>query len=409
MSTLPPWTMLFLALLLLGGVVAWVVQRGLKPQAHHSAESVVPEDLQWQTHRRIQQQHLTDLDTSLAEGRLNAQQHTAARDELLRHLLADAAHANTAAPAAPAFSWGWLVVVLIVLTGLSYWQLGASQTWWPLPLSQRVQISATTTEQLTEQTRQWQEATHQRPNDALAWLTLARLHAAQNAHLQAEQALAKVLALSPEPDLWIERAQMKALGAGGVYAGEPWQWIQNVLRAQPQHLNALVLAGSAALSEQRHAAAQSYWQQALALVPAESEAAQSLQQALAQSADKEQPKAQSQSLDRPLIQGEVRVSAQVQSQLGLGATLFVYAMAEEGTRRPVAIWRGTPTAWPVAFVLRDSMGMGASPLLSDLPQVKLVARISKTGTAQRQPDDWQVELSGVKTGVQGVVLNISAR
>jgi cytochrome c-type biogenesis protein CcmH len=55
------------------------------------------------------------------------------------------------------------------------------------------------------------------------------------------------------------------------------------------------------------------------------------------------------------------------------------------------------------------MGMGAPPLLSDLAQVRLVARISQTGSAQKQADDWQVELPGVKTGVQGVVLQFTAR
>jgi cytochrome c-type biogenesis protein CcmH len=288
-------------------------------------------------------------------------------------------------------------------------------------LSQRVKISATTPEQLAEQTRVWQEATQKRPDDAQAWLTLARLHAAQNAHAPAEQALARVLALSPEPDLWIERAQMKALSAGGVYTGEPWQWIQNVLRDQPQHLNALVLAGSAALSEKRHAAAQGYWQGALALVPADSEAGQSLQQALAQAAEMAAapaevaavaagalPAATAAGDTQPLIEGEVRVSPEVQSQIAAGATLFVYAMAEEGSRRPVAIWRGTPTSWPVRFALSDSMGMGAPPMLSDLKQVRLVARVSKTGSAQKQEGDLQVELAGVKTGVRGVVLNMTA-
>jgi cytochrome c-type biogenesis protein CcmH len=292
-------------------------------------------------------------------------------------------------------------------------------------LSQRVKISATTPEKLAEQTRVWQEATQKRPDDAQAWLTLARLHAAQNAHAPAEQALARVLALSPEPDLWIERAQMKALSAGGVYTGEPWQWIQNVLRDQPQHLNALVLAGSAALSEKRHAAAQGYWQRALALVPADSEAGQGLQQALAQAAEMAAAPAVLAAVGagalpaataataagdtQPLIEGEVRVSPEVQSQIAAGATLFVYAMAEEGSRRPVAIWRGTATSWPVRFALSDNMGMGAPPMLSDLKQVRLVARVSKTGAAQKQPDDFQVELPGVKTGVQGVVLSITGR
>ena len=434
MSFVPPWLALFLALLLLAVLAAWVLQRGLKSQTHASAGAALstPEDVQSQAHRRIQQQHLKDLDSALAEGRLNTAQHAAARDEALRHLLADATPMQASGhPVAPV-RWAWVVLALAVLSAVSYLQLGAPQTWWPVPLSQRVQIKTTTPEQLTEQTRVWQEATQKRPEDAQAWLTLARLHAAQNSHVPAEQALARVLALTPEPDLWIERAQMKALSAGGVYAGEPWQWIQDVLREQPQHLNALVLAGSAALSEKRHAAAQTYWQQALALVPAESEAAQGLQQALAQAGEMAKaaavstPAGQSDGAaalaspnaplsanapaagySRALIQGEVRVSAQVQSQIGSGATLFVYALAEDGARRPVAIWRGTPTAWPVPFALSDSMGMGAPPMLSDLKQVRLVARISKTGAAQKQPDDFQVELPGVKTGVQGVVLNIT--
>jgi len=190
-----------------------------------------------------------------------------------------------------------------------------------------------------------------------------------------------------------------------------------VLRVQPLHLNALVLAGSAALSENRHASALGYWQQALSLVPAESEAAEGLQQALARVADAQRSpqrvaantSAADRRVDRPLIEGEVRIAPALQSQIAAGATLFVYAVAEEGSRRPVAIWRGTPAAWPVRFALSDSMGMGAPPLLSELAQVRLVARISKTGSAQKQEGDWQVELPGVKAGVRGVVLEFTGR
>ena len=412
MSWLPPWLGLLWVLLLLGALAAWVLQRGLKTQ-----RQAVGTEQQAQTNRRIHQEHLADLDRALADGRLTSLQHQAARDELLRHLLDDAEQADAIPAAAVPGRWLWMVAVLVVLSGLSYLQLGSPQTWWPLPLSQRVQISATTPAQWAEQTRVWEQATQKRPEDAEAWLTLARLHAAQNAHALAEQALAKVLSLAPEPDLWIERAQMKALSAGGVYAGEPWQWIQNVLLEQPLHLNALVLAGSAALSEQRHADAQGYWQRALALVPADSDAAQGLQQALDKAQELQRsPRALAAAKDpvarpgnKPLIEGEVRISSALKSQIPVGATLFVYALAEEGARRPVAIWRGTPEVWPVQFALSDSMGMGAPPVLSELAQVRLVARISKTGSAQKQEGDWQVELPGVKTGMQGVVLNFAGR
>lgn len=418
MSMLPPWTFLLLLLLCMGAVLAWVLQRSLTRQTPQ-----LDEDIQSLANRRIHQQHLTDLDRALSEGRLDVQQHQSARDELLRHVLDDATRTSGVSSVGAPVSWHWMVAGLLVCSGLSYVQLGAPQTWWIAPLSQQVRISATTPDQLAEQTRVWLQATQKQPDNAKAWLTLARLYAAQNAHAPAEQALARVLALSPEPELWIERAQLKALSAGGVYAGEPWQWIQEVLRTQPQHLNALVLAGSAALSEKRHAAAQGYWQRALALVPVDSEAAQGLQQALAQAAGMAGemaaapgaaaagalPEPSATGDARPLIEGEVRVAPALQSQMAAGATLFVYAMAEEGSRRPVAIWRGTPTSWPVPFALSDSMGMGAPPVLSSLAQVRLVARLSKTGSAQKQEGDLQVELPGVKTGVRGVVLNITER
>ena len=150
-------------------------------------------------------------------------------------------------------------------------------------------------------------------------------------------------------------------------------------------------------------------------MPADSEAAQGLQQALAQAqAAAVAPSAAAQGTTladnaRPVIQGEVRLSPELQKHIATGSTLFVYALAEEGSRRPVAIWRGTPTSWPVRFALSDSMGMGAPPVLSSLAQVRLVARISQTGSAQKQAGDLQVELPGVKTGVQGVVLDITGR
>lgn len=200
-----------------------------------------------------------------------------------------------------------------------------------------------------------------------------------------------------------------------------------MLRGQHQHLNALVLAGSATLSENRHEAAQAYWQRALVLVPADSEAGQGLQQAMARAAEMAAAPAAVAAVEpavvavvgaetlsaataagdtQLLIEGKVHVPPEVQSQIAAGATLFVYAMAEERSRRPVAIWRGTPTAWTRRFALSDRTGMGAPPMLSGLKQVRLVARVSKTGLTQMQPDDFQVELPGVKTRVHGVVLNI---
>ena len=81
----------------------------------------MPADLQSQAHQRIVQQHLAELDQSLADGRLTVEQHATATDDWLRQVLDDAAPAAAQAPiAAPSrMLWAGLIALLLVLTGLS--------------------------------------------------------------------------------------------------------------------------------------------------------------------------------------------------------------------------------------------------------------------------------------------------
>jgi len=138
MSALPPWFWLLCALLLFSALAGWVLHRGIKKQVQ-----AVQGDVQAQSNRDIQRQHLAELDRSLAEGRLTSEQHAMARDELLLLVQGDVARATPSAvgPNVQVRLSG-LVLTLAVLSGLTYIKLGAPNTWWPLPLSQRVQITA---------------------------------------------------------------------------------------------------------------------------------------------------------------------------------------------------------------------------------------------------------------------------
>ena len=140
----------------------------------------MPADLQSQAHQRIVQQHLAEIDQSLAEGRLNAAQHAAARDDWLRQVLEDVAQTAKPPPiTAPSrMLWAGLIVLLVVLTGLSYGLLGTPQSWRSVPLSQQVQIQGTTSAQWSEQIQLWQQTTQTQPDNPKGWLMLARLHAA---------------------------------------------------------------------------------------------------------------------------------------------------------------------------------------------------------------------------------------
>ncbi len=123
MSDMPPWLGLGVSWLLLGALAAGVLWRGLKPQARaaQTAEGAVTgEDVQALANRRIQQQHLADLDRAVAEGRLGSAQYAAARDELMRHVLEDAAmpkSGGAAQPSATGGRWGVLAARLGLWSG----------------------------------------------------------------------------------------------------------------------------------------------------------------------------------------------------------------------------------------------------------------------------------------------------
>ena len=107
MSSLPPWLGLMGAGLLFGALAAGLLRYGLRKQAIEAASkssnssgisnnsnntsTITAQDVQAEAQRRIQQQHLADLAQAHQDGRLSDSQYAAARDELMRQVLADQA------------------------------------------------------------------------------------------------------------------------------------------------------------------------------------------------------------------------------------------------------------------------------------------------------------------------------
>ena len=252
------------------------------------------------------------------------------------------------------------------------------------------------------------------PNDAPSWVLLGRTYRNQNQYDEAIDAYNRAVALDTDDRLAIERVEVIAAKNGGQFAGEPWDVIRKILAKNPQHANALLLAGSASFSEGQFKQALAYWstlrsqladgsQEALAVDDALRAAAEKAGVELGAPAKKPDPLANAASS----ISGRVTVSDSIKAQANPTDVVFIYAHAEQGSPMPLAIMRTTVQALPLDFNLDDSTAMRSEAKLSSQSHVTVKARISKSGQAIPQPGDLIGTLPHVAVGAKQVKLTIS--
>jgi cytochrome c-type biogenesis protein CcmH len=86
--------------------------------------------------------------------------------------------------------------------------------------------------------------------------------------------------------------------------------------------------------------------------------------------------------------------------------LFVFARAVNGPPMPVSIVRATRKDLPFTFRLDDSTSPMPSRKLSDMDQVVIVARLSKSGRAAPESGDLEGMSEPVKPGTNGLTVII---
>jgi cytochrome c-type biogenesis protein CcmH len=415
-------------------VLAVALWRGSQQGARLAASQADAINNPAQANAAVYRDQLAELDREFVMGNLNYEELKAARDELSQRLLADvgaegladsaAAHAPTVSGAVlwhkPWLAIGLLVFVVPVSSMLMYSVLGEPAALDPLALKQGVDSSAEVTpEKLTEMAVALTRRLQDEPNSMEGWVMLGRVQRARGHFEEAAEAYGKALALSRDDNLSIERAEVLAQKNGGSFAGEPWLIIQRVLTADPHHLNALFLAGSASYAEMNFTTALRYWERAREVVPADSPDAPELDRAIAEARSKmglpaippravsaAETQASKAALAANSISGRVTLVKELQGLVAPTDTVFVYATPVAGSRMPVAIVRTTADKLPFDFVLDDSTAMNPSAKLSGMDEVTVRVRISKSGQAVAQPGDYGVSLTPVKPGSKGLNLMV---
>jgi len=228
----------------------------------------------------IYRDQLHELDADLAAGTLSKEQYQSARSELEGRVLDDSGTAEVvAAPSPGGRNWAIAAVIAVPLLTVSlYLMLGK-----PRALDSQHQTAGTNQEQeiTQEQINTMLDGLAQKlkakPDDVEGWTMLGRSYAQLSRYGDASAAYARAVALLPNnAQLLADYADVLAMNNGQSMQGEPEKIIQRALKANPDNIKALALAGTASFQRQEYRGAIEAWQKLLKLVPADSQIAQQI-------------------------------------------------------------------------------------------------------------------------------------
>lgn len=252
--------------------------------------------------------------------------------------------------------------------------------------------------------QRYQQLVVAQPRNASAWLGIAELQRKARQFAAARDAYEKAIELQAmDADAWADYADVRA-SLSSLSDAAVTQAIDAALRMNPQQPQALWLQASAAHGERRYADAVKGWQRLRAVLPDDSPDAAVIDANLAEDMRLNGPAliqagaapAMASTPASAEVRGMVELDPQLKTQVSPGMILFIYAKAEDSPA-PVAAYRSAVTTWPVNFVLNDSHAMMPARKLSMYPQVKLEARLSRSGQASSGPGDLQAEAVTVNT------------
>jgi cytochrome c-type biogenesis protein CcmH len=380
---------------------------------------------------QIARDHLADLVRQRDAGELSDEEFRQGKRDLELALAQDLEGAPAAALVDDATSSGrgrWALVVSALLVPLItvplYFRLGSPELIVQPPGSPAVIAGhgeageLPPIEELVKQLRARMEAN---PSNAEGWFLLGRTYMRLEDYPQAVYAFEKLVELIPDQAVaLLALADALTMRDGRPIGERAVGLLQSALELDPESSTALWLLGSAAMDHGDNAAAIEYWQRAYPLLaeepamqfelgrmireaggetPEQAAAAAPAAPAVATPAPGPAPAAGSE--PAPAGEGivvEVALAPPLLEQLAPSDTVFVLARAVEGPPMPLAVARLSAEDLPLRVTLTDGMAMMAGMQLSAFDQVRVSARVSKSGQAGLQAGDLYAEDVVVSSG-----------
>jgi len=258
----------------------------------------------------------------------------------------------------------------------------------------------------------------QNPNNAKDWILLGRSFKYVKEYKLAANSFEKAYQLvGDDPEVLLHYADTLAMLNNGSLAGKASELIFKALEKTPNDVTGLWLAGMAKAEQRDFVQALKYWRKIQDIVPKDSEPYAQVEKLISTvkaqvSGLKPQNTAvtttESQADANNSINVQVDIAADIKTKVASTDTVFIYAKALTGPPMPLAIVKKQVSDLPITVTLDDKMAMMPTMKLSNFKAVKVVARISKSGTAMPQKGDYlgTVELSKlIKDQIVVIVIN----
>ncbi|MBK1647333.1 c-type cytochrome biogenesis protein CcmI [Rhabdochromatium marinum] len=375
-------------------------------------------------------QQMAELDTDLANGKIDSAQHQSAKLELERELLHDIDDAGAAA-AEHATRGRWLLPLLALAVpalALAFYQATGTPQIIPRLAASATQapVHGSTGEMppLDVLAERLAARMEQNPEDIEGWMMLGRTYFAMGQPAPALKALQQAYALAPDNlDVKLTYAEALAANNDNQLEGQPAALISEVLAADPDHINARWLNGMLSFQRGQYTAAIQSWQRVLEQIDPASSDAEDLRGLIAEARQRggladeapatvaavptsaAAPKADKPAAATPApaaaapgqIEVNVAVAPEFAESIDPSTAVFIYAKAAAGPPMPLAAQRVTLGDLPMTVTLDDSLAINPALKLSSFPTVIVGARISASGQAMPMPGDPQGETGPLNT------------
>jgi cytochrome c-type biogenesis protein CcmH len=386
----------------------------------------------------VYRQQFSELEQDLTNGLLTDDQYQTARHELERRVLEETGSTETSSMMSGGlvnlrFVALSLVLVIPAASGVLYWTLGnpAAMTH-PAASPMAAQNGAADERQMIEGLNTLMERLkkklEQNPNDATGWAMLGRSYMAMERYADAVPAFEKAFKLNPnDADMLADYADALGIHQGRKLEGKPETMIEKALKVDPNHVKALMLAGTVAYNRKDFVLAVKDWERARTNLAPDSdpefseqitaaigEAKQRMGGAPLMAATNAPRPSSAMPADHPPVK-KAGASRAITGKVVLGPsmagkalpdTLFVFAKDVAGPPMPVSIVRASKNDLPFTFRLDDSTSPMPSRKLSDIETVVIVARLSKSGQAMPGSGDLEGMSQPIKPGTENITVVI---
>lgn len=338
---------------------------------------------------------LAEIDAEFAAGTLTAEAAQALREEAAVRLLADAgSEVESATAPTSARSW-WLALAgaafIIAVSTLVYWS-GDSRQQAAWIAESRANPQAAQRLAVDSMVQRLESRLKKAPDDAEGWAMLGRSYVVMGRQAEAAAAYERanrLVAAAPRADWLADEAEVRTLLQGHDFRGLPRQLFERALAIEPEQPKALWYAGLAAAQAGDYGVAVERW---VALragdLPEDFRAVldERLQELIALAGVATPP-----SVDVAPAAGAPRLVLDLELAEGLRVaasdTLFVMARRPDAPGPPLAVRRMGAASLPLQVTLDDSHAMAPGMNLSAAERWEVVARVSRSGTAQAQSGD----------------------